>query len=437
MSIPGDRLYHYIESVAREACGDIVIYRFYPHGSKKIQDLTQLNNYPNDQLISRPMVYCNDQEPLNYELYNNSFVRETRLTVLIKQHQLTFPNFNFQQYGCRTNIYDKSLVIHSELRSAEVDKYQNNYFIPVYYWSHAVIARDWYRYAQHIKIKKTQSDIKFLIYNRAWSNTREYRLKFADLLISQNLTSICNTTINAVDPELKIHYDQYKFVNPQYTPGNQLENYFLPANSSSNCSADFNIKDYKDTNIEIVLETLFDDARLHLTEKSLRPIACAHPFILVGTMGSLKYLRSYGFKTFDSIWNENYDLETDPLTRLNAIVELMKEISQWDQSTRLKKLQEAQEIANYNKKHFFSRHFFSTVTNELHTNLESAVKELEDTNTSKLWFDRRKTLYSIPEIKNIFFDNGSNSPWPGRTRKEFMEPVIQARQYYLRSLNQK
>jgi hypothetical protein len=154
-------------------------------------------------------------------------------------------------------------------------------------------------------------------------------------------------------------------------------------------------------------------------------------------MGSLEYLRSYGFKTFSNIWNESYDLEADPVTRLNAVVELMKEISQWSKSTRIKKLQAAQQIANYNKKHFFSKNFNSIITKELQTNLKSALKELEDTNTSTLWFDRRKKLYNVPEIKSIFFDNGPNSPWPGRTRKEFMEPVAQARQYYLRSLNQK
>jgi hypothetical protein len=33
MSIPLDRLYHYIENIAKEIRGDdVLIYRFYPHG---------------------------------------------------------------------------------------------------------------------------------------------------------------------------------------------------------------------------------------------------------------------------------------------------------------------------------------------------------------------------------------------------------------------
>jgi hypothetical protein len=37
MSIPLDRLYHCIEDVANNIFGNVVIYRFYPHGLKKQQ----------------------------------------------------------------------------------------------------------------------------------------------------------------------------------------------------------------------------------------------------------------------------------------------------------------------------------------------------------------------------------------------------------------
>ena len=68
-----------------------------------------------------------------------------------------------------------------------------------------------------------------------------------------------------------------------------------------------------------MLETLFDDTRLHLTEKSLRPIACGRPFILATAPGSLAYLRSYGFKTFDRYIDETYDTITNSFERLEAI----------------------------------------------------------------------------------------------------------------------
>ena len=69
MSIPLDRLYHYIESVAQEVYGDTIIYRFWPHGSKNINDLTRIRHISHLQHRLNPEIICHDQEPLEYDLY--------------------------------------------------------------------------------------------------------------------------------------------------------------------------------------------------------------------------------------------------------------------------------------------------------------------------------------------------------------------------------
>jgi hypothetical protein len=147
-----------------------------------------------------------------------------------------------------------------------------------------------------------------------------------------------------------------------------------------------------------VLETLFDDGRLHLTEKSLRPIACGQPFIVAGTHGSLKYLHSYGFKTFEQIWDETYDQEINPERRLLAITNLMKTISQWDSDTRQIKLEQARLIAEHNRKWFFSKEFFDLIVNELKTNFELAFDEFKQCHNYKQWYDRWNKLLTYPEI---------------------------------------
>jgi len=265
----------------------------------------------------------------------------------------------------------------------------------VYYWNHAIISLDWFRYANHVaqqkQVKKT-----FLIYNRAWSGTREYRLRFAELLIHLNLQEHCKTSVNPIEPELGVHYNQHSFKNTQWRPQTVLENHFPISDAHSHYSADFDIEDYASTDIEVVLETLFDDSRLHLTEKSLRPIACAQPFILAGTYGSLEYLRSYGFKTFSDVWDESYDLMEDPAERLTQIAELMKYISNWTLEQRERNMAEAQFIANYNKKHFFSETFFNNVTNELKTNLSNAFIEIKNCNKSNHYLLLREQLQSNP-----------------------------------------
>jgi hypothetical protein len=213
-----------------------------------------------------------------------------------------------------------------------------------------------------------------------------------------------------------------------------LENYF-PINSvSSHCSADFDLTDYENTNIEVVLETLFDDERLHLTEKTLRPIACGQPFILLATAGSLEYLQRYGFKTFNNIWNEEYDLIQDPAERLNSIVELMHEIANWDTATCKLKLVQAQEVAEYNKQYFFSQKFFTLVDNELRQNLFNALAEVQKTNTLQIWLERRRELSTVDEIRKILtgmapHPDFNNNPkyFKSHTRKNIAKIVAMAR----------
>ena len=396
MSIPLDQLYPYIESIAKKIHKDhVLIYRFYPHGSKKIEDLKILKPLSYLEMRGSPAIYCNDQEPLNYNLYKDHSNTSPELQKLFEKYSLEFSKFNFQ--GEIIGIWDQALLLHSEQRSDEVTKYKLAEFIPIYYWAHAIIAKDWFRFAEHTtQIKQIQKT--FLIYNRAWSGTREYRLKFAELLIKLNLEIYCKMNISPVEPELKIHYSQHKFSNTAWCPELILEDYFLKSTADSHYSADFDINDYNSTNIEVVLETLFDDSRLHLTEKSLRPIACGQPFILAGTHGSLEYLRSYGFKTFGHIWDESYDQEIDPQSRLSAIVNLMKQIAGWTLAEQKQKLKEAHIISNYNKQYFFSKEFNNIVTDELVTNLTTGFDLLEKNNTSKFYMDRIEKIKNIPEL---------------------------------------
>jgi hypothetical protein len=314
-------------------------------------------------------------------------------------------NLNYHQ----ASLFEKGLLLHSEQRSDNLKKYQHDgELITVYYWSHAVIAQDWFRFAEHIEQKK-QVNRTFLIYNRAWSNTREYRLRFAELLIHLNLQDHCKTSVNPVEPELGIHYELHKFKNPAWRPQTVLENFFPINSARSSYSADFNIEDYETTDIEIVLETLFDDSRLHLTEKSLRPIACGQPFILAGTVGSLEYLRSYGFKTFGDVWDESYDLVEDPAERLIQIAELMKYISTWLPHQRERNMAQARAIAEHNRQHFFSQAFSDLVAEELKTNLTTALDQLSGCNNYQPWLALWRELLTCPDVVN-FLQNNTASP---------------------------
>jgi hypothetical protein len=431
MSIPLDRLYHYIENIAKEIRGDdIIIYRFYPHGSKKIEDLSLIRTFTDWKPWQlTPQIYCNDQEPLFFELYQNINRSKTLLSTVttLKEFPSNLPDYNLTMSPF--TVYDKSIILHSEQRSQNVELYANSCFVPVYYWSHSLIALDWFRYAQHLSFKKTESTKKFLIYNRAWSNTREYRLKFLDLLVDQQLNEQCQTSLCAIEPELDIHYTRHNFKNPNWQPMHCLENYF-PANTvNSHYSADFDYNDYNTTDFEVVLETLFDDNRIHLTEKSLRPIACRQPFILMATHGSLEYLKSYGFKTFDGIIDESYDSIGDPQQRMLAVISAMKKIAFWTPDEQYNNMKKIQEITDYNQQHFFSKEFYNQVVQELKYNLSHGLDVIERTNTGSRFLNLRKLLSQYEPARHTLVTGNSR-----RSRKDIIDVVRIAKQYQLKNL---
>ena len=385
MSVPLDRLYNFLQSLCNR---DIIIYRWTPHGSRNLGDLHSLGTQFLSQieiLVTIPPMICHDQEPLNFDYWTqDNFVCHSMDKFFESESVATqFAHWHLRsalENRHKAHVFKNTLLCHSELNSKELDKYTQNNFTGVYYWAHALIARDWYRYAQldnGLKQKNIQSD--FLIYNRAWSGTREYRLKFAELLIKSNLHHHCRMGFNNTDG---IHYSNHKFSNPaMQVCGTDLARHFDKNNSLPTASADYCTQDYQQTAIEVVLETLFDDDRLHLTEKSLRPIACGQPFILAATAGSLAYLRSYGFKTFSSVFDESYDTITDPVDRLNAIVNLMNNLM--NSSNRLEMYQQLQAIADFNQQRFFSSDFHQQVVDEFKQNFSNGFDKVLKSCTPK------------------------------------------------------
>jgi hypothetical protein len=414
MSIPLDRLYYFVEKMAVELQPDgVVIYRFYPNGSKNVQDLNTVRYASWYSMATQPHIWCNDQEPLSMEFYEkNENLRNDQNTwlAILKSLSQYQPPSNLNYFP---NIFQKNLLLHSEKRSQDVEKYlKDGNLIPVYYWSHAIMARDWFRYAQHATFKKNVNK-QFLIYNRSWGGTREYRLKFSDLLVENGLVDHCQTFCNPI--ENGEHYQTHTFKNPVWRPRHILENHMPPSLIDADASADFDLEDYQSTEIEVVLETLFDDGRLHLTEKSLRPIACRQPFILAAAHGSLQYLRDYGFRTFDSVWDETYDTIEDPYPRMQAIIQLMLEINSRSANQQRNDAERIQQIADHNHKHFFSKGFFDLVTGELRTNMNMALDQIKQDPGFEKWSARWKCLLQFPQVQD-FLDLNQDQSMPMRSQ---------------------
>jgi hypothetical protein len=121
----------------------------------------------------------------------------------------------------------------------------------------------------------------------------------------------------------------------------------------------------------LVHETIAKGRKLHLTEKSFKPICLKMPFIIVGTCGSLRHLRSYGFKTFSDIWDESYDDEKDDVIRLERITSLLRSLDELSVEGKQELFNAAQEIVEYNYKHFYGGGFEKALAVELIAMLES------------------------------------------------------------------
>lgn len=417
MIVPFDRLYDFCDQMVQS---DTIIYVFKEHGNKKVTNIEIVNpkwQWTVMSFVSKIPMIMHDQEPLNFDLYNN--LPDSDLEELFRYHFDYFKylvdrvpdtpkrvfaqvrNKNLKVFLCLDpTIYDTIILCHSEKNSQEVAKYEQHGYVGCYWWNHAVIARDWYRFAEadyNLNFSTATFAKDFNIYNRAWTGTREYRLKFLELLLDNNLVQHSNVAFNPVDQDQ--HYTQHQFRNPAFCPQIKFNN--LPLNTSdATASADYNARDYNICAIDVVLETLFDDQRIHLTEKTLRPIACGKPFILVGPCGSLDYLKQYGFKTFGDIIDESYDSIQDPVTRLRSIANAMKTFSAMpNKSSYYKHLHE---LAQFNKARFWSDDFLNFVVDEFKTNYAKAREHCNSNAKGRDLLDNINMFVDIdPEWKTV------------------------------------
>jgi hypothetical protein len=106
-----------------------------------------------------------------------------------------------------------------------------------------------------------------------------------------------------------------------------------------------------------------------LTEKTIKSLITGQPFVIFSTSNFLQHLRSLGFKTYDSVWNENYDQIDDFHSRAKQIAELCNQLSKFDWNTHKQKLKE---IKQHNQQTF---NRLAGIADQEFLNLETTIKE--------------------------------------------------------------
>jgi hypothetical protein len=318
-------------------------------------------NYGREDIHEHNYIFFFDQEPIHLDIHIPTFNHVKN--ILINVHESNPDNIGY--------------IVTSEKNSENVEKICKHYnWTPLYYFFHGWAALDWYRgYDRSFLIAPwTERQIKktFFSTNRIIGGKRQHRVlmlyHFQRLGLMDNwisASSVCpveNIPIADVAEHYIQHYpDIVDVANsielPRHFPGEDVPR-------MSSCWLDqFDL--CAESLIYHVSETVYSGRRLHLTEKTFKPIALGMPFVVSGTVGSLEYLRSYGFKTFDSIWNESYDQEPDDIRRAEKLAELLKSINQLSEKDKQNLFEQTWPIIEHNWNHFYRGGFADVLWVEL------------------------------------------------------------------------
>jgi len=324
---------------------EVGLHWFDPFGSTDFADIV---NLPPIHGAAKKRIIFWDQEPL---------------------HRHTVDDF-FRQFS---EIYiGPKMLITSEKNSQDLNWACNQFNLDnQYYFFHAWAALDWYRGYDRslvgVPFSKKKIEKLFLCMNNIIGGQRTHRIQLFKQLIDRGLLtngfvsfpSVCpyeNQSVGDLCKKYQIDLDLSKVSLPMIidTGGNyHLSSSKIDCWELSNRSL-----------IQVVTETVFYGRKLHLTEKSFKPIVTQQPFILLSCQGSLEYLRSYGFKSFGEFWDESYD-DCDDDSRIHRVAELITDLNNLSQRELHHLQRHLISTVEHNFNWFYSKEFENLLWKEL------------------------------------------------------------------------
>ena len=186
----------------------------------------------------------------------------------------------------------------------------------------------WYyqrnRASPALRIHHNPRERDFTVLNRLHKSWRA--MAMADLrhngILDNSYWSYCETG-EFVDAECAIEIDSIARLRTrteeflQHAPYISDELDFNQRNNHSTLIPKYHINSY----CNIVMETHFDigTSGTFLTEKTFKPIKHGQMFFIAGPAGSLQVLRDLGYRVFDSVLDNSYDLELNATQRWQAL----------------------------------------------------------------------------------------------------------------------
>jgi hypothetical protein len=333
---------------------------FYPFGSTDVKNIHQMKYTHQGSRVMHDCVF-HDQEPIINNL-GDQLVIANELGISRK----------------KINI-----LANSEYSQVKRSICKNHHLLDWYYFYHGFAALDWYRDYQYFSEVECQYTKVFMSLNRLVTNDRSYRLVLASLLLERNLIDKGVVSLHLADQGWGDWKAELSSTNTKLSPyqielitkhvdqlsGSIIADTDQPRGSLSADAGPNELAFNQSALWHIVSETVFYYNKLHLTEKTFKPIVSKRPFILVAAPGNLVYLKNYGFQTFDRWIDESYDTETDNQIRLEKIAVEVEKLCNLSPADLKKMHQEMREILEFNFNHFYGE-FKTIIVRELLDNFK-------------------------------------------------------------------
>ena len=330
---------------------EVGLHWFDPFGSTDMQDICNLP--PVDWIAKKRIIFW-DQEPLS----------SIRTTLFLEEF--------LQKYRAH-----ETYIVTSEKNSKLVNDLSEKFNLGHwYYFFHAWAALDWYRGYNRTFLFRPFStraiSQMFLCPNNIIGGERLHRLKLLKELIDYNLIKNNQISFPAICP-----YEKQSIIEicEKHRINIDFSNINLPLSidggyHQTNSHRIDLWQSSEQTLLQVVTETVYQGQRHHLTEKTFKPIVMQQPFILVSCQGSLEYIRSYGFKTFNDFWDESYDFADDE-SRIGKIGKLLRDINNLSPAEINQLQKHLTATVEHNFQWFYSREFEDLLWKELSAVIES------------------------------------------------------------------
>lgn len=339
---------------------------FRDFGSVAPEDLAFFTHTDKMNRQTKAFVWYYDQEPLFKKSFENIIA-----------------HYPHPGAGLTNTRFKKILANseHSDLKQGLCKEYG---YIDWYYFFHGFAALEWYRDFKYLpKIENTFSKV-FISLNNLMTKDRSYRLSLVANLIDKDLDKYGHISCplkdqkgdwksEILDSNSLLSRESKKLIYKSFS--NRADPLIVDTNKPYGAlSAKLNLKLHQSGLWNIVGETIFYHDKLHLTEKTFKPIVSRRPFILVAAPGNLAYLKSYGFKTFDRWIDESYDCEPDPDRRIAKIIDQIESLCKLDPNDLNNMHKEMQEVLDFNFNHFYSD-FKKIIITEMTNNFEKCLRQ--------------------------------------------------------------